>query len=653
MIRFDLTGDSSNLEQAGARASKVLSGLEGDASKASKGMTSALQETASKGFGNLQAAAEKYGRVAGTMFAAAVAGLVAMVKVNKDAIDAQAKLAQQLNTTSASVATLSRAGELSGVGMEKIAKSSKALNVRLAQAAQGIGPAVGQLEKLGLTGEEIARLPLDQKIAAINQAIRETVPASEQAAVAARFFGESAGAAMLTLSGDTMAEARRQAELFGLALSDVDAAKVEMANDAFSTLTMAASGLAQQFTVKVAPILKAIGDLFLEMAKDAGGFGNVATTVFDDIVNALGFVMNAFSGIKRVADVVFNGIIGIAAKVTGFIVENVAGMLDTLSALPGVDFSETVASMQDFANLAEATAATAGERIANALTEPLAGDRFKDFVKQAEAAGQAAAEATVGARVNPGADLGPTQTEADRKAAEQQKALLAQRLETIRQANLSELEALEEKFIAENETIRAGLESRAVTEEQAHALSLGAAQRYADAKLEIEKRRTDAELELERRKEENKRQILSGALGAMTTLMNSGSRKLFEMGKVAAISQAIISTWTGATKALELGWPLGPIAAGAITLAGFANVDNIRRQQFGGGGGGGGGAVAPTQAINNAATPTGGGTGGTNAPQTLVNITLSGSGAFSREQVIGLWDQVKQLQSEGAVVTLV
>jgi hypothetical protein len=64
-------------------------------------------------------------------------------------VDAQAKLAQSLGTTVASIQTLERAGELAGVSMSGIEQATKDLTRRLSQAAAGTGPAADALDRLG------------------------------------------------------------------------------------------------------------------------------------------------------------------------------------------------------------------------------------------------------------------------------------------------------------------------------------------------------------------------------------------------------------------------------------------------------------------------------------------------------------------------
>lgn len=92
---------------------------------------------------------------------------------------------------------------------------------------------------------------------------------------------------------------------------------------------------------------------------------------------------------------------------------------------------------------------------------------------------------------------------------------------------------------------------------------------------------------------------LAGAqsfLGNMASLMNTHSRKAFEVGKIAAISQAAVSGALAVMDAwksgMSTGGPWAPLVATAYAAAAGINalnlINNIRKQQFGGGGAGGG-----------------------------------------------------------------
>jgi phage-related minor tail protein len=66
--------------------------------------------------------------------------------------------------------------------------------------------------------------------------------------------------------------------------------------------------------------------------------------------------------------------------------------------------------------------------------------------------------------------------------------------------------------------------------------------------------------------------------GVLSQLQNSHSKEAQRIGKAAAITQAIINTYEGATKALAQGGIYGGIMAAAVIATGLAQVQNIRSQ---------------------------------------------------------------------------
>lgn len=251
IIKFLLSGDSKELDDAAKKGKSSLIGLK-------------------KEYRENVAAAAKFTTATGL---AGIAIATHLVNNAREAIDTQAKLAHTLDTTSESIAVMTRAGELSGVALDKIGQASKDLQRRLSQAAAGEGAAADALKQLHLQAEEILALPLDRRIDLISRRLREFVPQAQQAAVAGKLFGEEGSLAMMQIDPDTIARASEETRVFGLALSEVDAAQVENANDSFSRLQMASEGIVQQATIQLAPVLEAIGDRFFDVAKEAGGVG--------------------------------------------------------------------------------------------------------------------------------------------------------------------------------------------------------------------------------------------------------------------------------------------------------------------------------------------------------------------------------------------
>ncbi|MEO3479374.1 hypothetical protein AAFO90_17030 [Phaeobacter sp. CAU 1743] len=189
--------------------------------------------------------------------AAAAIGSARAVKGTLDTVDAQAKLARSLGTTVESMQVLARAGELAGVGQAQLEQGSKDLFRRLSQAASGSGAAAKALERLKLNSSDLLKLPLDERIAKINGAIAEFIPKAEQAAVAGALFGEEGSIAMTRLDPATLAQAAEEVAKFGRVISDVEAAKIEQANDAMSRLGLVARGIGTDLTIALAPALEA------------------------------------------------------------------------------------------------------------------------------------------------------------------------------------------------------------------------------------------------------------------------------------------------------------------------------------------------------------------------------------------------------------
>lgn len=91
---------------------------------------------------------------------------------------------------------------------------------------------------------------------------------------------------------------------------------------------------------------------------------------------------------------------------------------------------------------------------------------------------------------------------------------------------------------------------------------------------------------------------MAGALSFtsdLASLMNTQSKKAFELGKIASIANALIKGYESAVSSYAFGAkiggpPLGAAFAAASIIATANLINNIRSQNFGGGGGGGGAA---------------------------------------------------------------
>lgn len=144
--------------------------------------------------------------------------------------------------------------------------------------------------------------------------------------------------------------------------------------------------------------------------------------------------------------------------------------------------------------------------------------------------------------------------------------------------------------------------------------------------------------------------------GHIGGLMNTQSRKMFEIGKAGAIAETIVNTYAaamGAWKSLSsipfVGAGLGAAAAAAVVVAGLANVQRIRQTQFGGGGGAtpvfpaNPNTGVPTTPPPNSAPPAAGGVGGGVTVVIQVHGNVIGNQDWiERELIPGIREAVDQ-----------
>lgn len=329
-------------------------------------------------------------------FTLAAGAATAMVATQLEVIGNQDDMAKRLRTTVESLGILTRAGELSGVSLSQIEGGAQKLELALGKAAAGSKKQVEAFDRLGLSWKEVGELPLDERITAVNEALAKNVPAAERAAVAASLFGAKNAAAFAMLDAETLAEANRQIEVFGVKLNDVDSSKVEAAGDAVSIFSLAADGLSKQLTVAVSPALSKLSTDFLDSAEAAGGLGNKVQEAVDATVQGAAFIVSAGDGVVRAFDVIANTLLGVYTTAAGDIQSLSADIAEALANLPdfagGEGFAQQAAQYRSDAQINLGIAQQAADKIRENLEKPLAGEAFKKWFEDAKRESQQAAE---------------------------------------------------------------------------------------------------------------------------------------------------------------------------------------------------------------------------------------------------------------------
>lgn len=593
--------------------------------------------TFNRGLTDAEKRAEKFGRQIGTsirvltQFAAVAAAAgtalaVALTKKSLETIDAQSKLAKRVGGTVLAIQSLEHAADLAGVSQEKLAKALEMINARLGEAIrEGIGPAHEALTRLGLDAADLAKMDVDERIKTLADRMAELGYTTQQQADVLRDFGVRGGELINLFQEGTAAivQARRDLVAWGVALSDVDAAKVEAANDAMARISKVLEGIGNQIAIRIAPLLQAMAEYLTDAAKETGGFG-------ESIDAAISLGIQLFGGLLRE---VYN---------TRVEIDQLIGeVLDLFDAFAG-------APPNLLAKIFGGTAEDYGFKPINEsfgklrenLEKPPSAEEWDQWLADIRAKAQAAAEAAVKARPSAGGSEGDILSEAQIDAAQRLSEQMASRLESLRDSLMTEREAelnsYAERMIDLGDFLDAGLVSR----QEYHDLAEAAEREHTDRMKSL----NDDILRHQQRNAARQRAAIFGIASDITTALGN----VFGESKAVAIAQALINTAQAVTKTLAEygGTPLGWAAAAAAAAAGATQIAAIRSTSRRGGGGvpsvNGGSAGSGGAGDVQSAPAQGGGT---------LYLNINGQ-QFGREQVRELAEQLIDFQRDGGRVVL-
>lgn len=617
---------------------------------------------------------------AGTV-AAASAVAVAFTKAGLSSADALAKQAQQLNTSSSDLAKLKRAADLAGVSQSKLEGASRALTTRLSMAASGTGDAAKALDRLGLSAAELQRLPLTERIQTINQALANNVSASERAGIAAKIFGEEAGLAVSQIDPATISRAADEVDRFGSGLNGIQSAQIEAANDSLSQFGLAFDGLSRQMAAEFAPLLDAIGQQFGELADDSGFFKDTFGGASDFVVSAAGGIADAFAvtgrSIQTLGEggkILFNSIALSGGESAQAIVEAFEVMrlavLETFNAviraannIPGVNLSEIVIGQNETLDGIKSFNAGLVENIQNAKNEigyiwsaELPSEGIKASFELMKAMSEEAALDVAAARdaalnvTNQGGGEGQESPELVKMREDAQK-----KLELLKEQWATEDELMLERREAEMAVLQEGFDMKLLAEEDFLLQKAMLDEKYLEEEYARKEAFKKAEEELNKAKNTAQLNVAKSMFGNLSSLMSTENKKLFEIGKAAAIAEATVKGYEAIQSSYAQGSkiggpPVGAAFAATAAVATAVQVANIAKTQFGSASSAmapaaGGGSV-PVGTSQGAQTPVSVPSG------TLTVEGLSAGSLFTGEAVSQLAEELLDFQKRGGVVVL-
>ncbi len=633
--------------------------------------------------------------LAGGAIAATATALIGLTKHAFTTVDELAKLSDRLNISTQKLAGLELGAELTGISVDQLALAMRKMNTVIEHASDGNVKAKETLEKLGLTAEMLKGQTPDKQLGMVADGLLRIVDTGKRAQVEIDLFGRG-GSRMTTMLQDGskgLEKFQKDAEGLGLAISRVDAAKIEIANEAWIRVEGALTGIGEQLAVWVSPFVKLIGDQLAEWISNGGVKG-----LEDGLVKVVGFLSDCWQKAQLFTQVFYIGLLKIAQ---GF---------ESMLAIQMPMFAIAIEHCARQATLLQTTLAFLWASVAvgvdgavlgfEKLTDAIGGPKFTSKLKllggamtlMGNDAGGSAMRAMADAIDASGVDVTKAlqknfdesksaATIAAGEMADAFKAINAPyelpkvnvyddaakklRLKAEEESNKL-LEKMNEEhnsvlfkqnigFITDNANAEAKVRADKIEADRAAAAAAAAeaaAKRtYLGDYWNAEVKQANDEKNAAKSDMHWKISQTQSTLGTLSTLMNSHSKKAFEVGKIAAIANAVINTAEGATKALAQGGFFGFAMAAAVIAAGTVQIQNIKSTQFGGGGGGGGAPAAGGASTASAAEASGGGGGAApSAPGRFVTINLGDDGFLSKGAVRKLINSINDELGDGATL---
>lgn len=264
--------------------------------------------------GNAGAAMRKLGptfKKAAIAGAAMAAGMAILIKRTLSAVDNLAKLSRNLTISTEALAAFDLQANLAGVSTEVMNKSLAKMLKNIGDAALGFGTAKTLLDRLNIDIQKLASLKPEEQFQFIADAMKNLNTQAEKIAFSTAIFGRQGVELIEVLEGGSKAfrAAARDTQLFGTAISAVDARKVEDFNDEMTRLKEVFKGFATRITVKFAEGMEPLIEKFIEAARESEGFKsevNSLADAFSDLaissVNSMSKIVQTFKDSRSFFD---------------------------------------------------------------------------------------------------------------------------------------------------------------------------------------------------------------------------------------------------------------------------------------------------------------------------------------------------------------
>lgn len=523
-----------------------------------------------------------------------VAGATAMIGSSIKIADESRKTAQAVGLTTEALTGLRWAASQSGVSNDELTASFRRFSTSINDASNGIGKGKEVFDELGISIKNTDGTLKDSETLFYQtaNALAAMDDGLQKTAFASELLGRSGSKLIPLLNGGEagIKTLTDEARKLGLVISDETAKNAEIFNDSLAVMGSTARGVANLVVANFIPVMAEMAQSLANADKESGFAAEAADAFTSAIKGAASVVIGAVGYIDTYAKALA-GIVFIASQVPeGF------DAIKNAVSLVGDELDANLKKYDEYLT-----------RVGNIGTE------------------SPVAQETGGTSVGAGGEI-------DTKAQD--------KITALEDSFKTELELLQAKHEEENAILAAAREQGLETTQSYDELELMLAQRQADQLKAIDDLRAKQKLDIYRSMFSN-----------LSTLMNTESRKAFEVGKAAALAGAIVDGYAAAVssydKGAEIGGPVLGAAFAATSLAATgAQIQAINSTKFGGGGGGAGNGTSNTQAVNNASQPVAQQTSG--ADRNVFVKGINKGDLYSGEQLLDLINN--ELSNGGKII---
>lgn len=218
---------------------------------------------------------------AATTFGAAI---MAAARGGALQIDEAAKSARRMDASIGAFRGLQLAASEAGVPLSVVANEIQNLNREIANIGTS-GNADRALSRLGLSAGDLAGLDADDKLAAIADRVKDLGLSSGQASALLRDLGirNREMALLLVGGGEAIRRASQDIADYGLAISQVDAARIEAANDQIARLGLVTQYAGQRLAVELVPAMGAFAQAITDSLREGGLLRGVLDGLVDNL----------------------------------------------------------------------------------------------------------------------------------------------------------------------------------------------------------------------------------------------------------------------------------------------------------------------------------------------------------------------------------